>query len=340
MTATKSTISSSPRQVPGETTRVFLSYSRQDMAFVDRLEQALAERDIAVYLDRTEIEKGVDWWERICQLIGKSDTVVFVLSPDAAQSAVCAREVEYAVRLGKRLIPVVHRAVDNVEIPEALTRINYVFFTDRDPTGASITFEKGVDDLVRALLTDLAWLREHTRLGELARYWDSAGRPTDLLLRDRSLRVATDWLNRSLERDGRREPDESDLIHVFIQTSARGYYKLGLLSWRYRLIAFPLIVVASIAAVIGVLLLHWSDNLGPLSALRPKEDKDLLELGMLVALTLFILYVAASARRRYLIARRVNFFGEWRARWFALLTLVYNFAWLAAASGLLIALLG
>ena len=336
MTGYQPTITSSREQVRSGETRVFLSYSRQDMAFVDRLERALNEHGITVYLDRTEIEKGVDWWERIRQLIGKSDTVVFVLSPDATQSAVCAREVEYAARLGKRLIPVVHREVENSEVPEALARINYVFFSGRDPTGARVTFEEALDDLVGALLTDLAWVHEHTRLGELARYWDSAGRPSDLLLRDRPLRAATDWLHRSLERDSRREPDANDITHTFIQASARAYYKLGLLSWRYRLVALPLIIVASVAAVIGVLLLHWSDNLGPLGVLRPKEDKDLLELGLLVALTLFIVYVSASVRRRYLVARRVNFFGKWRARRFALRTVVYNFAWLAAAYGSLI----
>ena len=340
MTGSASTITSNHQQTRREDTRVFLSYSRQDMSFVDRLEQALVERGITVYLDRTEIEKGVDWWERIRQLIGRSDAVVFVLSPDAVQSAVCAREVEHAVSLGKRLIPVVHRAVENAEVPAALARINYVFFSGHDPTGARVTFEAALDDLVGALRTDLAWAQEHTRLGELARYWDAAGRPSDLLLRDRPLRAATEWLHRALERDGRRGLDANDLTHTFIQASARGYYRLGLLSWRYRLIAFPLIIVVSIAAVIAVLLLHWSDNLGPLSVLRPKEDKDLLELGVLVASTLFVVYVAASVRRRYLIARRVNFFGEWRARRFALRSVVYNFAWLAAAYGLLVVLLG
>jgi TIR domain len=61
--------------------RVFISYSRKDMAFADRLEAALKARGFEPLIDRTEIYAFEDWWKRIEALIGKADTVVFVLSP-------------------------------------------------------------------------------------------------------------------------------------------------------------------------------------------------------------------------------------------------------------------
>jgi hypothetical protein len=48
---------------------VFISYSRQDIAFVDRLQQALARRGIEAFVDRERIEKGEEWWARIAELI-------------------------------------------------------------------------------------------------------------------------------------------------------------------------------------------------------------------------------------------------------------------------------
>ena len=39
-------------------TRVFISYSRKDMAFADRLEAALAVRGFEVLIDRQEIMSG------------------------------------------------------------------------------------------------------------------------------------------------------------------------------------------------------------------------------------------------------------------------------------------
>jgi hypothetical protein len=71
--------------------RVFISYSRKDMSFADRLEAALKARGIEPLIDRTEIYAFEDWWQRIQALIARADTVVFVLSPDAAASEVALR---------------------------------------------------------------------------------------------------------------------------------------------------------------------------------------------------------------------------------------------------------
>jgi hypothetical protein len=66
--------------------KIFISYSRKDMAFADRLEATLKARGFEVLIDRQEIYAFEDWWRRIEALIGRADTVVFVLSPDAVKS--------------------------------------------------------------------------------------------------------------------------------------------------------------------------------------------------------------------------------------------------------------
>ena len=68
--------------------KVFISYSRKDMAFADRLEAALKARGFEPLIDRTEIYAFEEWWKRIEALIARADTVVFVLSPDAVASDV------------------------------------------------------------------------------------------------------------------------------------------------------------------------------------------------------------------------------------------------------------
>jgi TIR domain len=60
--------------------RVFISYSRSDVVFVDRLEAALKERGIAPLIDRADIYAFEEWWKRIEGLIAGADTVVFVLT--------------------------------------------------------------------------------------------------------------------------------------------------------------------------------------------------------------------------------------------------------------------
>ena len=76
--------------------RIFISYSRKDMAFADRLDAALKARGFEPLIDREEIYAFEDWWKHIEALIGKADTVVFVLSPDAVASEVALKEVAHA----------------------------------------------------------------------------------------------------------------------------------------------------------------------------------------------------------------------------------------------------
>src|SRR5262249_6594968 len=49
-------------------------------------------------------------------------------------------------------------------------------------------------ELAEALRQDLDWIREHTRLGELARRWEGRKRPESLLLRGDDLGAAKAWM--------------------------------------------------------------------------------------------------------------------------------------------------
>lgn len=193
---------------------VFISYSRQDIVFVDRLQAALAERSIEAFVDRDHIEKGEEWWARIMQLITNADTIVFVLSPGSVDSAVCKDEVAYAEKLNKRFVPIVARDLEGRAVPDALARLNYIFFIP-NPAGASGDFDAAVADLVRALEADIPWIREHTRLGALAERWEARQRPGDLLLRGAELNTAETWLTTRPEE----APDPTDSHHALVTLS-------------------------------------------------------------------------------------------------------------------------
>src|SRR6204780_1692084 len=168
-------------------TRVFISYSRKDMAFADRLEAVLKKRGFEPLIDRTEIYAFEDWWKRIEALIGRADTMVFVLSPDATKSDVALKEVAYAASLNKRFAPIVCRHVEDGAVPEPLRRLNFIFFDD------PAHFETSADTLAEALQTDISWIRQHTEYGEAERRWAAAGRPSGLLLRSPTLEIAEYW---------------------------------------------------------------------------------------------------------------------------------------------------
>ncbi len=195
----------------GDRAKVFVSYSRKDSAFAQMLVGALAERGFDAFLDKTDIAPGEPWKERLAGLIATADTVVFSVSPDSVASTICGWELEESARLGKRIIPVVARRIADADAPPALGRLNWVFLAEGDDKDAALAA------LAAALHTDLPWVREHTRLGELARHWDEAGRSKGACLRGADLDAAERWLDR-------RPADANaptDLHQDFIRASRR-----------------------------------------------------------------------------------------------------------------------
>jgi formylglycine-generating enzyme required for sulfatase activity len=193
-------------------TKVFISYSRKDSVFADRLDATLGARGFEVFIDRHEIYAFEDWWKRIEALIGRADTVVFVLSPDSLKSEVSLKEVAYSASLNKRFAPIVCRRVEDSAVPEALRRLNFIFFDD------PAQFDASADRLAEALQTDIGWIREHTEYGEAERRWAVAGRPGGLLLRSPTLEVAEHWI--ATRPHGAPEPTEE--IRAFVTASREG----------------------------------------------------------------------------------------------------------------------
>lgn len=172
-----------------ERLRVFVSYARADGSnLAEELVVALEVAGFEAYLDREDISAGEDWEERLGVLIRQADTVVFLITPRSVGSKRCAWEVDLAKDLAKRIIPAVGLPVEEADVPPALRRLNFIQFTP----GAS--FARGLAQLVDALRVDLDWIREHTRLGELARRWTDRGEVQALLLRDEELAAAQNWV--------------------------------------------------------------------------------------------------------------------------------------------------
>jgi formylglycine-generating enzyme required for sulfatase activity len=194
----------------GEKLKVFVSYSRRDSSdFVEELVAGLELAGFAPFLDRHDIAAGEDWEARLGGLIQEADTVVFVISPEALKSERCAWEANTALAKTKRLLPVIFRSVPETDIPEQLRRRQFVRFD----TAPGIT--RPLAQLAQALRQDIDWIREHTRLGELANRWEMRNRQESLLLRGDDLAAAQSWI-------GKRNagaPAITDLIRTFIASS-------------------------------------------------------------------------------------------------------------------------
>lgn len=180
---------------PAGKLNVFISYSRDDLNFADQLDATLKIGGFEPTLDRHGIHGGENWQAKLGNLIREADTIVFVLSPASAQSEICAWEVDEAVRLGKRILPVLCMPLAGIPAPKPLAALNYIhFYPEPDKPGSG--FRSGLLDLVEALKTDLEWLREHTRLLQKATEWEAGGRKADRLLFGGDIAAAKIWAAR------------------------------------------------------------------------------------------------------------------------------------------------
>jgi hypothetical protein len=226
--------------------KVFISYSRRDaLDFVGRLQPALAKHGVDAYVDREDIEKGEEWWERIKQLITEADTVIFVMTPGSANSEICHREVDFAERVKKRFLPIIAADITGQVAPAPVARLNYIFFIENRNAGASGNFEEAVAELIEALNTDIAWIREHTRIGALAHRWEKRERPDEMLLRRAELTGGETWL---VSRP-KNAPDPTSAHIAFITQSRRAA------TWRQRMTLGVSLAVTIIA--VGLAVFAW-----------------------------------------------------------------------------------
>jgi TIR domain len=200
-----------PAATPEPKVKVFISYSRKDLAFAERILAALEARGLAPKLDTRDLPKLEDWRRELLDFIRTADAVVFIVSPNSVSSQVCSWEVEQVATLSKRLAPIVLERVPDDRIPAEIAKINYLFF---DPPN---DFEAQADALAAALQTDLDWLKEHTRLGELAHRWDERRRPAGRTLRGQDLEDAERWI----ASRPRGAPQPTDLHKQLVSESRR-----------------------------------------------------------------------------------------------------------------------
>ena len=181
-------VKNSPSQIQKKT-RLFISYSRKDKSKVDKLHRALSGDDeLDVFLDTHDVAAAEEWKPRLEALIRSADTILLVLSPNSASSDICTWEMELASRLNKRIIPMVVKDVADGKVPDAVSRLNYIF------NRKEAEFEPALVSIDQALKIDIDWIREHTRIADQAHRWEQAKKLGAQTLRGVELEAGEQWL--------------------------------------------------------------------------------------------------------------------------------------------------
>jgi hypothetical protein len=90
-------------------TQVFISYSRKDLVFVERLAKDLQAAGLQVWYDLSGLEGGTRWGREIQNAIKQSQVFVVVLSPNSIDSEWVEKEFMYANSLKLKIIPLLYQ---------------------------------------------------------------------------------------------------------------------------------------------------------------------------------------------------------------------------------------
>lgn len=252
---------------------VFISYSRRDKTFVQRLHEALVVNGRDVWVDWEDIPLTADWWAEIQEGIEGADAFIFIISPDSVASKVCQQELEHAIKHSKRLIPLVLREVE--EAPHTISHINWLFFRETDDFAS--TFKK----LLEVMNTDLEWAKAHTRLTQRAVEWAKKERNDSYVLRDDDLADAENLLTgvdkvpplTQLQRDfilASQQKQATDLMRdleqakVLAETERREREKEQRYTAQLRRRSMVIIGALVLIIVVGVMAGFWAAKTGRL----------------------------------------------------------------------------
>src|SRR3954468_7599343 len=192
---------------------VFISYARVDHRTRQDLSESLVRDGFEVNGDWTLLQ-GPDFWEQVVQMIRQSDVFLALLSPAFAFSQVARREIEEAVTLGKRILPIVIEDIPDLNVLHpALRQPQWAFLRPGDPIDANRGF------LVQAIRTDFADLKQHTDLLLAALRWLASNRDRGLTLRGTSLKHAGEWMTRAKMRPIDWFPKPTSLQEDFYRAS-------------------------------------------------------------------------------------------------------------------------
>jgi len=89
--------------------KIFISYSRKDLPFVEKLNQDLTDEGHDVWYDLTDLQGGDRWATQIEKAILESDAFIIVVSPNSIASEWVEKEFLFAHNKKAKIIPLMYK---------------------------------------------------------------------------------------------------------------------------------------------------------------------------------------------------------------------------------------
>ena len=210
---------------------VFISYGRaESKAFATKLCNQLTEKGYKVWFDQNDIPLGVDFQHQIDEGIETAHNFIFIIAPHAVKSPYCRKEIELAVKRGKRIIPILQIEPTEKEVWDmmhpAIGKINWVYMRqkwekEKDQTEYETIddFDTGFKGVLSLLEQEKEYVKRHTEILFRAIEWERNHHNSMHLLVANERQQAEEWL---FERfDSSQPPCLPSDLHVRFISEAK-----------------------------------------------------------------------------------------------------------------------
>ncbi len=213
-------ITESTKYAEGQLAQVFLCYADEDTDLKEsirrqldrvtdphpqtaaaslslRVRQLLMRAGFTVWDRRRDLVTGARVDEAIYRGIEGADSFIFLLSPNSVQSRHCLNELNYALALHKRIIPVLVKTLAAGTVPTVLKNVQLIDLHDTEDLS---TYQSSSRQLVATLGQDAAYFRDHKRLLVQALKWERQRYNPSVLLRGAERRFYEGWFKAARQR--------------------------------------------------------------------------------------------------------------------------------------------
>ncbi len=211
---------------------VFISYGRAESKFfATKLCEELTKKGYKVWFDQNDIPLGVDFQHQIDEGIETAHNFIFVIAPHSIKSPYCKKEIDLAVKRGKRIIPILHIEPTTTEVWDrmhpSIGKINWVYMRQKWEQEKDQTEYENIDDfdirlesIFSLLEQEKEYVRKHTEILCRAIEWEKNHHNSMHLLVANERKQAEEWL---FQRFDKNQPPcfASDLHARFISDAKK-----------------------------------------------------------------------------------------------------------------------
>ncbi len=198
-----------------ETLDAFICYGRKSSRqFVGNLTASLQEKSLSYWYDDGLVPMEIGHLKEVNALIEKSQNFLFVISSHAVRSEYALRELEYARKLKKRIIAIMHEQPtaywDNVPFDIRNGKMYYYTGTEKLPA----LFQ----EVTAAIESEKEYVHQHTQILGKALHWQAQDHDPKKLLYGLDRYEASKWIKTTFT-NARPPVIPSELHRNYIEAS-------------------------------------------------------------------------------------------------------------------------